>query len=231
MQTAPGRLQLRFGQTLAGNAAGAEALLTASEAGQLPPQLLADRSLKQKLLAAAPANAEARVTRLTRNLPAANAEVQRLIDQRKASFESGRFVAASGEPVFTKNCRVCHQIDGTGSLVGPQLDGVGGRGLERLLEDMLDPNRNVDPAFHTINVVLHDGDVVSGLFRREEGEAIVLADSTGKEISIPKKDIKERRASTTSLMPENFGEIVTGEDFNNLMAFLLAHGPKAAAGK
>jgi putative heme-binding domain-containing protein len=231
MQTAPGRLQLRFGQTLAGNAAGAEALLTASEAGQLPPQLLADRSLKQKLLAAAPANAEARVTRLTRNLPAANAEVQRLIDQRKASFESGRFVAASGEPVFTKNCRVCHQIDGTGSLVGPQLDGVGGRGLERLLEDMLDPNRNVDPAFHTINVVLHDGDVVSGLFRREEGEAIVLADSTGKEISIPKKDITERRASTTSLMPENFGEIVTGEDFNNLMAFLLAHGPKAAAGK
>ena len=48
-------------------------------------------------------------------------------------------------------------------------------------------------------------EAVSGLFRREEGEAIVLADVTGKDVSIPKKDIVERRNSTTSLMPENFG--------------------------
>jgi hypothetical protein len=68
--------------------------------------------------------------------------------------------------------------------------------------------------------------VESGLFRREEGEAIVLANGAGKEISIPKRDIVDRHASTTSLMPENFGEIISPQDFNDLMAFLLAHGPK-----
>jgi len=26
-------------------------------------------------------------------------------------------------------------------------------------------------------------------------------------------------------MPENFGEIISAPDFNDLMAFLLAHGP------
>ena len=67
------------------------------------------------------------------------------------------------------------------------------------------------------------------MFRREEGEAIVLADGAGKEVSIPKKDIVERRASTTSLMPENFGEIISPADFDDLMAFLLAHGPKATS--
>ena len=66
---------------------------------------------------------------------------------------------------------------------------------------------------------------MSGLYRREEGEAIVLANVVGKDVSIPKKDIVERRDSTTSLMPEIFGEVITPPDFNDLMAFLLAHGP------
>ena len=33
---------------------------------------------------------------------------------------------------------------GKGAKVGPQLDGIGTRGLDRLMEDILDPNRNVD---------------------------------------------------------------------------------------
>ena len=148
-----------------------------------------------------------------------------MIDERRSSFNAAKAVAARGEKVFTLNCRPCHQIDGAGTVIGPQLDGVGGRGLERLLEDVLDPNRNVDPAFHTTIVSLRDGDVQSGLFRREEGEAIVLANGAGQELSIPKKEIIERRASTTSLMPENFGEVIPPPDFNDLMAFLLAHGP------
>ena len=30
----------------------------------------------------------------------------------------------------------------------------------------------------------------------------------------------------TSLMPENFGEIISPADFDDLIAFLFAHGPK-----
>ena len=97
-------------------------------------------------------------------------------------------------------------------------------GLERILEDVLDPNRNVDINFRTQIIVLKEGDVMTGQARREEGELLVIADSTGKEISIPKKQIESRRESETSLMPANFGDIIPEKEFQDLMAFLLSKG-------
>jgi putative heme-binding domain-containing protein len=212
---------------LAGRREGAESLLLDVEAGKLSPRLLLERQVKDRLLAAGPANADKRVEELAKGLTPPSDAIQKLIDERRANFNTAKTSAARGEKVFTLNCRPCHQIDGVGNVVGPQLDGVGGRGLERLLEDVLDSNRNVDPAFHTAILSLRDGEAMSGLIRREEGESIVLANSAGKEVSVPKKDIIERRNSTTSLMPENFGEVILPPDFNDLMAFLLAHGPKS----
>jgi putative heme-binding domain-containing protein len=227
LREAPQRLQTQLATALAGRREGAEALLQNVESGKLSPRLLQERQVKDRLLAAGSANAEPRIQKMIYGLTPPSAEIQKLIDERRASFNATKASAARGETVFTLNCRPCHQIDGAGNVVGPQLDGVGGRGLERLLEDVLDPNRNVDPAFHTAILSLRDGEAVSGLYRREEGEAIVLANVAGKDVSIPKQDIAERRNSTTSLMPENFGEVIPPPDFNDLMAFLLAHGPKA----
>ena len=70
-------------------------------------------------------------------------------------------------------------------------------------------------------LTLKDGDTVSGLFRREEGEQLVLADGLGKEFVVAKKDVKERMQTESSLMPDNFGDAITPEDFNALLAFLL----------
>ncbi|PYJ81794.1 MAG: hypothetical protein DME22_20335, partial [Verrucomicrobia bacterium] len=223
------RLQVKLAALLASNVVGAERLLKLVADGRVPAAVLLERSVKDKLLASKPANVNERIAQLTKGVAEPSSEIQKLIDERRTKFDPAKALASRGEKIFTLNCQPCHQIDGVGNVVGPQLDGVGGRGLERLLEDVLDPNRNVDPAFHTTMVSLKDGDVQSGLFRREEGEAIVLANSAGKEVSIPKKDIVERRASTTSLMPENFGEIISPADFDDLMAFLLAHGPKATS--
>jgi putative heme-binding domain-containing protein len=220
------RLQVKLAASLASGAASAEQLLKLVADGRAPAALLLERAVKDKLQVSKPANVNERLAQLTKGVAEPGSAIQKLIDERRASFDLTGASAARGEKVFTLNCRPCHQIDGTGNVVGPQLDGIGGRGLERLLEDVLDPNRNVDPAFHTTIVSLKDGDVESGLFRREEGEAIVLANGAGKEISIPKREIVDRHASTTSLMPENFGEITSPQDFNDLMAFLLAHGPK-----
>ena len=60
-----------------------------------------------------------------------------------------------------------------------------------------------------------------GLFRREEGAVLVLANTAGQEFTVPKADVKERRESTTSLMPANFGEALTVEQFCNLLGFLI----------
>ena len=190
--------------------------------------LLLERPVKEKLFTAKPANANQRVEQLTRGLTAPNEQLQRLIETRRRGYSAGQALVTKGEQLFTQHCRVCHQIDGTGVVIGPQLDGIGNRGLERIVEDVLDPNRNVDRAFRNTLLALNDGDVVSGLFRREEGEMVVLAEATGKEISIPKKQIKERRETETSLMPENFGDLMTAAEFADLMAFLLSNSASAA---
>src|SRR5213075_820665 len=143
--------------------------------------------------------------KLTANLPAVSAERQKTIDQRFAAYNAAEASAQRGAAVFTQNCAVCHQ-----------LDGVGGRGAERIIEDILDPNRNVDVAFRTTLLVMKDGDVQSGLFRREEGEMIVLAQGNGQEMSVPKKDVQERRETETSLMPDNFAEAIKRAEFNDL---------------
>jgi hypothetical protein len=80
----------------------------------------------------------------------------------------------------------------------------------------------VDLAFRTSVLTLDDGDIQTGLQRREEGETVVFADSQGKEFTVPKSKLKKRVESQLSLMPGNFGEVIPPEDFNHLMAYLLA---------
>jgi putative heme-binding domain-containing protein len=227
-RTAPHNLQTQLALALAGSSEGAEALLQACADGKASPRLLQERPIKDKLSAAKPANLDQRIEKLTANLPAASAERQKLIDERRAAFNPSEASATQGAQVFKQSCAFCHSLDGQGALIGPQLDGVGGRGADRLIEDILDPSRNVDRAFRTSLLIMKDGDVQTGLFRREEGENLILADATGKENSVPKKDVQEKRESETSLMPDNFSEAISIEDFNNLIAYLLSKGSRPA---
>ncbi len=225
---APHSLQMQIALALAGTAPGAEALLSAVADGKASARLLQDRKIRDRLAAAKVEDLPARLQKLTANLSPATEERQKLIDERRAKFNPTEASATHGAEIFKQHCAICHSIGGQGALIGPQLDGIGGRGLDRLLEDILDPSRNVDRAFRTSLLILKDGDVQSGLFRREEGELLVLAEANGKEISIPKKEIVERRESETSLMPDNFSDLIPVADFNSLLAFLLSKGTTAA---
>ena len=65
----------------------------------------------------------------------------------------------------------CHQIANKGARIGPQLDGIGIRGIDRFLEDTLDPNRNVDQAFRTTILTLNNGQSLSGLPSQSQGRS------------------------------------------------------------
>jgi putative heme-binding domain-containing protein len=212
---------------LAGNLNGAETLLDAVEHGKVSARLLQSKTVKDRLSAAKIPNLNERVERLTKPLPTENAERQKLIEQRINLFYASDAAATAGAEVFKQNCAVCHSIDGQGAAIGPQLDGAGNRGAERLVEDVLDPSRNVDPAFRVTLFTMKNGELESGLIRREEGETIVIADGAGKEHSIRKGEIESRRESALSLMPDNFSELLKPADFNHLIAFLVSKGKKA----
>lgn len=226
VQTAPEKLQLTFAKALAASAGGAEALLNSIQQGKASPRLLQDANVLERLNVAKVANLDDRVKHLTQGLPAADAQLQKLIDERAAAFNPATASADRGKLVFQKTCAVCHTIAGQGARVGPQLDGIGVRGVPRLCEDILDPSRNVDAAFRYSTFVLDDQNILAGIPRREEGQLLVIADSTGKEIPIPKSKIVRRVESKLSLMPSNFGEVISPSDFDDLMAYLLAQKQK-----
>jgi putative heme-binding domain-containing protein len=218
---APRQLQTSLAVALARTAEGADALLAAVEAGKASPRLLLEPPVRERLTAAKPRDLDRRVAQLTRGLPAVSDELQQLIARRRAAYDPAAASAERGAKVFAKNCAACHRVKDQGATIGPQLDGVGKRGVERVMEDVLDPNRNVDAAFRQTIVQLRGGDSTAGLVRREDGELLVLSDSTGKDFSVPKSKIARRAASTLSPMPSNFAETIPPQDFNDLLAFLL----------
>lgn len=221
LKDVPYRIQQAWAVALTANRDGAEAFLQAVEKGLASPRILQLTGARNRFQRANPENWQARIEKLTKELPPPDEAREKLLAARRAAFVPAKASAAEGQRLFEVNCGVCHQLDGKGGLVGPQLTGIGNRGVERLCEDILDPNRNVDHAFATTTLTLKDGEVMSGLFRREEGELLVLANAAGQEFTVPKKDVQERGESKLSLMPDNFGELLNEADFNHLLAFLL----------
>jgi len=85
----------------------------------------------------------------------------------------------------------------------------------------LPPDNQNDVASAGFLQTLSDGKIVSGLFLREEGAVLVLADQQGKEVRVQKDQVDQRITQQLSPMPANFGEQITEADFVHLLGFLL----------
>jgi len=225
---APADLAVPVALALAGSKRGAEQLLATIEAGKASPRLLRDGKVLQLVKQADIADRDARIERLTASLPEADQRILQLLASRRQGFEKAGPQAdpEAGQKVFATRCAACHRIGEVGAKIGPELHGIGNRGLARVLEDVLDPNRNVDGAFRTTILATTDGQLISGLLLRTEGEVVVLADAAGKEVRVPKSKVDAQKTSPLSPMPANFDEVLKEEEFYQLLAFLLAQRQK-----
>jgi putative heme-binding domain-containing protein len=227
LPSAPAALQTVIAEAMIRSREGIDRLLEAIAAGKASPRLLQEPVVEPELSRKNIPGLMARVADLTRGLPPADQRMKDLLRARRTGYQAARADPALGAKVFEKSCATCHQLAGKGAKVGPQLDGIGTRGLDRLLEDVLDPNRNVDQAFRLTTLSLKSGQVVAGLLLREEGEVLVLADSQGKDVRVPKKSVEERTVSPLSPMPANFADQLPEREFYDLMAYLLKQQPTA----
>lgn len=220
LKDAPSGLQSAIASVFVNSAEGRANLLKAVKDGSIPPRTLMDRRYNEQLLSNLTQAQRKEYDALTSGLESMLEERQKLIETRLARFDPKPDVEL-GKAVFMNTCSVCHQINSEGGIIGPQLDGIGNWGRRALAEKMLDPNRNISQAFKTYTITLKDGTVQSGLFRRNEGELEVYASNSGQEFTVSKNDIKEKKASQYTLMPDNFGESISEEDFDALLGFLL----------
>jgi len=224
VRNAPPDLQSAIVMSLAATPEGKNIIFRKVKNGELLPRTLIEPKVEERIMLNISPKQQEELKSITAKLEPISKERQTLITTRYLAFTtlSERPPIDSGKVVFRQNCSTCHSIQHEGGSIGPQLDGVGKWGARALAEKILDPNRNVSESFRNYTIRLKDGKILSGLFRREEGEVIVFADVTGKEFSVPKNQIAEQKASKYTLMPDHFGNVLSQDEFNALVTYLLS---------
>ncbi len=127
---------------------------------------------------------------------------------------------ARGALLFSKDCVGCHQIQGKGARVGPELSGIASRPKAALLIDILHPSKEVSPDFVNYVVVTKRGQLFTGLLAADTAAAVRLRRIQGAEDTILRTEIEELRPNGKSLMPDGFEEKFTPQDLAHLLEFL-----------
>ncbi|QDT61715.1 hypothetical protein SV7mr_42540 [Stieleria bergensis] len=135
--------------------------------------------------------------------------------------------AMRGELVYrrsTLQCAVCHSIGGVGGKVGPDMTSLGTSApVDYIIESLFDPNAKIKENYHSVNVLTIDGQVIAGIESESTDDEMVLLDTTGKTIRIPKADIEHLKQGK-SLMPSNLLDRVSRQDQLDLIRFLSQLG-------
>ena len=215
-------LQVAIASILVNSKVGIDYLLQSIKQGDINFDILAELAIKERLTANINSSQQQQLDQLTVGKASESEARKQLILARLTDFDPASVTVESGKAMFIQNCSMCHQIKGNGGMIGPQLDGIGNWGQKALTEKVLDPNRNISQAFRTYTITLKNGKVLTGLYRREEGEVLVFANPGGQEFSVPKNEIKERTASKYTLMPDQFSNTIAKKDFDALLKYLLS---------
>jgi putative heme-binding domain-containing protein len=119
-------------------------------------------------------------------------------------------------------CAKCHSVGGEGGRIGPSLDRIASRRApEFLMESILLPSKDIAPEYEAVAVATRDGRVITGLRVNETNFSIQLSEENGRFHSFLKRDIEEVKVQKKSLMPENFGELLTVKELHDLFAYLM----------
>ncbi|HYV37773.1 MAG TPA: HEAT repeat domain-containing protein, partial [Gemmataceae bacterium] len=163
-------------------------------------------------------------------LPEANVKLESPRPKNTAEWQK-LLLALKGDPVAGERvffhskgprCYSCHRIDGRGEAVGPDLSRIGAaQDRKKLIESILEPSKEIAPAFTTWLVTMRDGKQHTGVIALESFDSTVaLVDAQGKRTVLKITDIEDRVAQKTSIMPADLHGMMTRQEFADLLAFL-----------
>ena len=135
--------------------------------------------------------------------------------------------AVAGEQTFwgKGGCASCHEVNGRGSDVGPDLSAAGTNSASYLRSVILNPNT---PQFRrrrffgpsVVSVKTKSGQQIRGIARAEDSYNLILAATDGKLYRLDKRDLVEEQTEHESLMPANYGQLLSETEIQNLVAYL-----------
>ncbi len=135
--------------------------------------------------------------------------------------------AAAGEKTFwgKGGCGSCHEVNGRGGNVGPDLSAAGTDTAAYLHSVIVNPN---DPALRrrryfgpsVITVKTKSGQVIRGIARAEDSYNLLLMDVSGHLHRLAKSDLAEQKTEFASLMPANYSQLLSPAEIQNTVAYL-----------
>ncbi len=140
------------------------------------------------------------------------------------SFDNGRkmFTAAA--------CFTCHRFGNEGGMTGPDLTGAGGRySPHDLLDQIINPSKEINEQFAPIVVTKNNGDTISGVVVNLNGDGVTLntdLSDPNERVNVDRKEVKSIAPSKISPMPEGLLAMMKKEEILDLVAYVLSAGNK-----
>lgn len=138
------------------------------------------------------------------------------------SFDNGRkmFSAAA--------CYTCHRFGNAGGMTGPDLTGAGGRySPHDLLDQIINPSKEINEQFAPIVVTKNDGTIMSGVVVNLSGDGVTLnTDLTdpNQRVNVDRKEVKSIELSKVSPMPPMLLAMLKKDEILDLLAYVLSGG-------
>ncbi len=132
--------------------------------------------------------------------------------------------AAAGREValgsVVANCVACHRFDsGSGSEVGPALEGIASRHDRRyLLESLVAPSAQIAPGFGLVTVTKKGGEILAGTLLKDDKDAMRLRLPDGKELRISHAEITAQTPALSVMPP--MGAILNRHQLRDVVAYL-----------
>jgi putative heme-binding domain-containing protein len=127
---------------------------------------------------------------------------------------------ANGKKLFLERCSSCHRLGNDGFALGPDLVTVKNSGKDKLLTNILDPNREVASQYSAYLVETKDSDSLLGIIVNDTATSITLRQAYGVETVVFRNNIKKLKNQGQSLMPEGLEEGLKAQDLADLLEFI-----------
>ena len=138
---------------------------------------------------------------------------------------------ANGEKLYSRHnalgvsCATCHQRDGAGGDLGPNLDDAGERlKPDYIAESILHPSRHVVPEFKTFTLLMTGGQTRTGVILGEDASNWIIGKSDGTKETLIKAWFSWQTPEDTSIMPA--GQVSTPQELLDLVAYLMSPSRK-----
>lgn len=137
--------------------------------------------------------------------------------------------AARGKALFfdltrQRRCGVCHELEGAGTAVGPNLAlAARTKTRQELTRDILKPQARIAYGFEQVQLQLRSGERIAGLLADESESQISVYDAASVPLplrAVARRDIRSQRTRQRSSMPGDLDDVYGPEEIAAIVAYL-----------